>query len=152
MPTGKKGAVYGAEMLKKGAVYGAVQFALGRSTAHQFALKGDCDTGFFIPSSTPQAPKTLGFAATICVDLQQIASNFIELHQWPRRDSNPHERLSPRDFKSRASAIPPLGLPMPVGCVGPDISLVMLRRQGDRHIFRPTRFFAALRMTYLVGP
>ena len=24
--------------------------------------------------------------------------------RWPRRDLNPHERLSPRDFKSRASA------------------------------------------------
>jgi hypothetical protein len=97
-----KGADYGAEMFKKGANYGAVQFSLGRSTAHRFAMKGDCDTGFFIPRATPQAPKTLGFAATNCVDLQQIASNFIELHQWPRRDLNPHERLSPRDFEGHA--------------------------------------------------
>ena len=37
--------------------------------------------------------------------------------QWPRRESNPHEDYSPRDFKSRASAIPPLGPRLPAICV-----------------------------------
>ena len=31
--------------------------------------------------------------------------------KWPRRDSNPHAPNGTRDFKSRASAIPPLGRP-----------------------------------------
>jgi hypothetical protein len=34
---------------------------------------------------------------------------------WPRRDLNPHGGYPPRDFKSRASAIPPLGLRIDAG-------------------------------------
>ena len=50
-------------------------------------------------------------AKTPTLDLPRIALPCPPLLvvNWPRRESNPHGGCPPLDFKSRASAIPPLG-------------------------------------------
>jgi hypothetical protein len=93
----RKGADSGAEPGRKVPTMVPYTSHRRRYPAHQFAPK-KAPTGV---RSSPRNPQELrgkrGF-------LRRFASPRIKLHQWPRRDLNPHEDYSPRDFKSRASA------------------------------------------------